>query len=143
MNRVKLLDLFAQHSDLLNMGSTDDAPSTEWIEKAESALSLVLPNDYKWFLENFGGGDICGDEIYSIYCIPFEEAVGGDLIYQNTIANNYLNEGRLVVSNTDFGEEFYFDTKELKAIYVALGEEHKLYASDFIEFLYKRLMSYI
>ncbi|CDG17529.1 SMI1/KNR4 family protein [Xenorhabdus doucetiae] len=143
MNREKLLDLFVQHSDLLNMGNTDDAPSTEWIEKAESALSLTLPDDYKWFLGRFGGGDICGDEIYSIYCIPFEEAVGGDLVYQNTIANDYLNEGRLVVSNTDFGEEFYFDTRELKAIYVALGEEHKLYASNFIEFLYKRLMSYI
>ncbi|MDB6375267.1 SMI1/KNR4 family protein [Photorhabdus bodei] len=142
MNRDELIDLFAEHPDLLNMGSAGDAPSPEWINKTEKALSLTLPDDYKWFLNNFGGGDICGDEIYSIYCIPFEEAIGGDLVYQNTIANNYLNESKLVVSNTDFGEEFYFNTNNLVEVYISLGTENKLYASNFIEFLYKRLMSY-
>ncbi|NHB97548.1 SMI1/KNR4 family protein [Photorhabdus stackebrandtii] len=69
MNRDKLIDLFSEHPDLLNMESADDAPSPEWTNKTEKALSLTLPDDYKWFLSNFGDGDICGDEIYSIYCM--------------------------------------------------------------------------
>ncbi|SET65463.1 SMI1/KNR4 family protein [Thorsellia anophelis] len=49
------------------MGTSDDAPSLEWIVKAEEMLTIKLPEDYKWILSHFGGGDICGEEIYSIY----------------------------------------------------------------------------
>ncbi|EOG1892365.1 TPA: hypothetical protein ACXNC1_003568 [Proteus mirabilis] len=51
---------------------------------------------------------ICGEEIYSIYCLPFDEAIGGDIVYQNVIANKNLASERISLSNTDFGEEFFF-----------------------------------
>lgn len=143
MSKDELIKLFNQKSDFLNMGSAEDAPSTEWIEKAEKALSVQLPDDYKWFLNTFGGGDICGEEIYSIYCMPFNEAVGGDIVYQNTIANNNIQLGKVVLSNTDFGEEFYFEIKDMKKVYISFGDNKELYATNFIDYLYKRLMSYV
>ena len=143
MSREELVELFDKHSDLINMGTSEDSPGSDWIDAAEKALSVIFPASYKWFLNNYGGGDICGEEIYSIYCLSFDETVGGDIVYQNTIANNNLKKGRVVVSNTDFGEEFFFDANEMEKIYVSLGENVQPYADDFIEYLKKRLLAYI
>lgn len=143
MSREELVELFDKHSDLINMGTSEDSPGSDWIDAAEKALSVTFPASYKWFLNNYGGGDICGEEIYSIYCLPFDEAVGGDIVYQNTIANDNLKKGRVVVSNTDFGEEFFFDANKMEKIYVSLGENVQPYADNFIEYLKKRLFAYI
>lgn len=142
MNREELIELFEKYSYLINMGTSDDAPGNDWIDAAEKALLVSFPTDYKWFLNNFGGGDICGEEIYSIYCLPFNEAVGGDIVYQNTIANNNLESGKVALSNTDFGEEFFFDTNDMEKVYISIGSNRQLYASDFLEYLKKRLLSY-
>ena len=143
MNREELVELFDKHFDLINMGTSEDSPGSDWIDAAEKTLSVTFPASYKWFLNNYGGGDICGEEIYSIYCLPFDEAVGGDIVYQNTIANDNLKKGRVVVSNTDFGEEFFFDANEMEKIYISLGENIQPYADNFIEYLKKRLLAYI
>ncbi|EAC4734695.1 1,3-beta-glucan synthase regulator [Listeria monocytogenes] len=143
MNRNELVNLLNKHAEIVNLGTSEDAPSTEWVNNAEKALSIKLPSDYKWFLETYGGGDICGEEIYSIYSIPFDEAVGGDIVYQNVISSNNIMNGYVVISNTDFGEEFFFDIKDMEKIYISLGAQKELYANNFIEYLNKRLMSYI
>ena len=143
MNREELIELFEKYSDLINMGTSDDTPGNDWIDAAEKVLLVNFPADYKWFLNNYGGGDICGEEIYSIYCLPFNEAVGGDIVYQNTIANNNLESGKIVLSNTDFGEEFFFDTNNMEKVYISIGNNRQLYASDFLEYLQKRLFSYV
>ena len=133
MNREELIELFEKYSDLINMGTSDDTPGNDWIDAAEKVLLVNFPADYKWFLNNYGGGDICGEEIYSIYCLPFNEAVGGDIVYQNTIANNNLESGKIALSNTDFGEEFFFDTNDMEKVYISIGNNRQLYASDFLE----------
>ena len=143
MNREELIELFEKYSDLINMGTSDDAPDNDWIDAAEKALLVSLPADYKWFLNNYGGGDICGEEIYSIYCLPFNEAVGGDIVYQNAIASNNVQSAKIALSNTDFGEEFFFDTNDMEKVYISIGNNHQLYASDFLEYLQKRLLSYV
>ncbi|MDN8599680.1 SMI1/KNR4 family protein [Citrobacter sp. S2-9] len=142
MTRDDLVNLFNEHSDLINMGTSDDGPSQDWIELAQNELSTKFPDDYIWFLKNFGGGEICGEEIYSIYAIPFNEAVGGDIVYKNKIANNNIDNGKIVLSNTDFGEEFFFDTKEMNKVYLLIGNKITKYAENFIEYLYKRVMAY-
>lgn len=143
MDREKLIELFEEYSDLINMGTADDAPSNDWINAAEKALLVSFPDDYKWFLNNYGGGDICGEEIYSIYCLPFNEAVGGDIVYQNTIANNNLQSNKIALSNTDLDEEFFFDTNDMEKVYISVGNNRQLYASNFLEYLQKRLLSYV
>lgn len=143
MNRNELIKLIDNHEDICNFGSSDDAPTAEWIQKAEKALGVRLPDDYKWFLNSYGGGDISGEEIYSIYCIPFDEAVGGDITYQNTIATNNVALGKLFLSNTDFGEEFYFKTDGGDQVYLEYGSKKELYAENFIEYMEKRINSYL
>ena len=143
MDREKLIELFEEYSDLINMGTADEAPSNDWINAAEKALLVSFPADYKWFLNNYGGGDIYGEEIYSIYCLPFNEAVGGDIVYQNTIANNNLQSNKIALSNTDFDEEFFFDTNDMEKVYISIGNNRQLYASNFLEYLQKRLLSYV
>lgn len=143
MKREELIELFEKYSDLINMGTSDDAPGNDWIDAAEKELLVSFPADYKWFLNNYGGGDICGEEIYSIYCLPFNEAVGGDIVYQNMIANNNLETGKIALSNTDSGEEFFFDTNDMEKVYISIGNNRQLYANDFLEYLQKRLFSYV
>lgn len=143
MNKNELIYFLKNNEGLVNFGTSDDAPTSEWINKAEQALGVILPEEYKWFLSQFGGGDICGEEIYSIYCLPFDEVVGGDLIYQNVISENNISIGKIVLSNTDFGEEFYFKVEHPNKLFVSIGHKEDLYANDFIEYLYKRVMSYV
>ncbi|GKW22399.1 hypothetical protein PEC302107_41280 [Pectobacterium araliae] len=143
MNKKELLNLIEEQEDLVNFGTSDDAPTSEWIQKTEQELGVTLPEDYKWFLSEFGGGDICGEEIYSIYCLPFDEAVGGDLVYQNVVSSNNISIGKIVLSNTDFGEEYYFKVDDVNNVYVSMGNKETLYANDFIEYIHKRLMSYV
>ena len=88
-------------------------------------------------------GIFVGEEIYSIYCLPFNEAVGGDIVYQNTIANNNLQSNKIALSNTDFDEEFFFDTNDMEKVYISVGNNRQLYASNFLEYLQKRLLSYV
>lgn len=88
-------------------------------------------------------GIFAGEEIYSIYCLPFNEAVGGDIVYQNMIANNNVESGKIALSNTDFGEEFFFDTNDMEKVYISIGNNRQLYANDFLEYLQKRLLSYV
>ena len=38
----------------------------DWIERAEAALETRLSPSYRWWLRHFGGGEILGEEIYSI-----------------------------------------------------------------------------
>lgn len=143
MSKEELLVLFAQHAELINLGSAEDAPSAEWIRKAEEELGISFPDEYVWFLNTFGGGDIGGEEIYSIYCIPFDEAVGGDIVYQNKIASNNIFNGRLVVSETDFGEEFHYNLNDPERLYITTGDHMEIYSSSFVEYLQKRLIAYI
>ena len=139
----KLIDL---NLDIINFGSPDNAPSDEWISKAEMYMNITFSDSYKWFLAEYGGGDINGEEIFSIYEIDFENAVGGDIVYNYIIdiRDNLHEKNEIVVSRTDFGEEFYFNyNKSYKnecPIYLRLGKDDGvLYTSDFYEFLYKRI----
>ncbi|WP_368878560.1 hypothetical protein [Proteus mirabilis] len=69
--------------------------------------------------------------------MPFDEAIGGDIVYQNVIANKNLASERISLSNTDFGEEFFWDTNDMKKVYVLIGDNSQLYAADFLEYLKK------
>jgi hypothetical protein len=142
MTKDQLVVELNKHADIVNLGTPADSPSEDWIFSAEQSLGVSLPDEYKWFLRQFGGGEICGEEIYSIYGLPFEEAVGGDVVYQNTIANDNLVDGKVVLSNTDFGEEFYFKIDDLGPIFLSVGSSEERYATDFIDYIDKRLKSY-
>lgn len=138
--------LIASHGSIVNFGSSSDAVGDEWIIKAEAALNRTLPDSYKWFLKEYAGGEIGGEEIYSIYGMPFESVNGGDIVFQH-LANRkagLLDDSKLVISETDLGEVFFFDYSEFQngecPICLRLPSgEYVHYADSFYEFLCKRI----
>lgn len=119
--------------------------SDEWIKKAEVRLGFNLPETYKWWLRNYSGGEIRGEEIYSIYEQDFDTVVGGDIVYMHELnkrQHNYENN-MLVICETD-DSVFYFDVSanasENEYPIMSLNE-NTLYAHDFIEFLKNRIIN--
>ena len=79
-NVIKAIE---SHADIINFGSTSDAVDDHWITKSEDYLGVKLPESYLWFLKNYSGGEIAGEEIYSIYGMEFENINGGDIVFQH------------------------------------------------------------
>ena len=128
----------------IEFGSEEQAPSDEWISQAERALGCILPVSYRWFLENYGGGEIHGDEIFSIYQQPFEEVIGGDVVARTL---HYRRGGiaalyDIVICATDYGELFVLDVRaetqngDFPVVRIT-GQNRETYADSFAEFIVK------
>ena len=146
LTATEVEELIATHQSIINFGSSSDAVDDQWLINAESALNRKLPESYKWFLKRYAGGEVGGEEIYSIYGIPFESANGGDIVFQHLMNRKagLLDDSKLVISETDLGEVFFIDYTNFKngecPIYLRLPSgEHMLYAENFYEFLGKRI----
>ena len=150
MKRNELENLISANPDIVEFGSTEDAVEESWFVKAEQALGLKLTGSYKWFLKNYSGGEVCGEEVFSIYGMDFEDVNGGDIVYQHIAnkRNNLTTNDNLVVSETDLGEIFYFDYSEFDGnecpikIRLPSGESEK-YGDDFYDYLKKRIEAYL
>ncbi|WP_375631710.1 MULTISPECIES: SMI1/KNR4 family protein [unclassified Bartonella] len=143
---VVLIDKVNKYDDeIINFGTAKNAVDDLVIENAEKTLGLQFTSSYKVFLKNYKGGEIGGDEIYSLYDNPMG-IPAGDIVFQNLNARKrgFLTPEQLFVSSTDFGETFYFDYTQFRdgecPIYVMLSSEDcEYYASNFYEFLCKRI----
>ena len=118
--------------------------SDEWIELAEKRLNITFSNSYKWWLHNYRGGEVYGEEIYSIYGLDFDTVVGGDVVYINELSRkeNSNWEDKLIICEPN-DELFYFDLSQG----ISDGEypiyeyfTKTLYATNFIEFLKRRIL---
>ena len=144
-DEIKLL--IEDESSIAEFADFGDGTTDEWIEKAEAALELTLPPSYKWWLRNYRGGEIGGEEIYSIYGQDFDSVVGGDIVYMHrTNLNASLFEpNQLVICDSDIDGAFYFDTSAASEdgeyqVYSAATES--VYAQDFLDFLRKRINAF-
>lgn len=128
----------------IEFGTHENAPSDDWIERAESHIGCIFPPSYVWFLKNYGGGTVHGDEIFSIYEMPFDEVVGGDIVFQ-TITDrrkNLIKNSDILICSTDFGEQFLMDTirKNQNGEYPIVkktGNTRQDFSPDFGEFIVK------
>lgn len=128
----------------VEFGSRKNAPTPDWIAKAEDALGSALPPSFRWFLENYGGGEIHGDEVYSIYQMPFDEVVGGDVVARTLSdrKDGVIAQSDISICATDFGELFVFDGQgraedgELPVVRVT-GANRNFFAENFAEFIVK------
>ncbi|RED43069.1 SMI1/KNR4 family protein [Aestuariispira insulae] len=125
--------------------SCDLSPTGARIQETEGALGVALPPSYLWFVQNYGGGEVYGEEIYSIYPALSEESVG-DIVYQTRWARQkkLVKPDAVVVCSNDFGEIFYLDPSETDIdgeypVVVKAGENEIRYAASFAEFLFKRI----
>lgn len=137
------------NSEHVNFGGINGRKvSDEWIKKAEQKLNVSLPPSYKWWLKNYGGGEINGEEIFSIYEQEFEDAVGGDIVYIALVnrQNNIFSQEKLFICDPGNDEAWYFDLnqKDLTGEYPVYVFDYQdnssnLYAKDFVDFLMKRI----
>ena len=137
--------IIEEAGDIVEFAEYGNGISDEWIMKAEVRLGFNLPETYKWWLRNYSGGEIRGEEIYSIYEQDFDTVVGGDIVYMHELnkkQHNYENN-MLVICETD-DSVFYFDVSanasENEYPIMSLNE-NTLYAHDFIEFLKNRIIN--
>ncbi|WP_375673724.1 SMI1/KNR4 family protein [Bartonella sp. TS82HLJMH] len=145
-----LIDKVNKYDDeIINLGSEDDEENETddlQIEKAEKALGVQFTSSYKVFLKKYGGGEIGGDEIFSLYKECGADIPGGDIVFQNLNdrKRGFATPKQLIVCDAAFGETFYFDYTQFRdgecPLYVMLpSEDCEYYASNFYEFLCKRI----
>ena len=127
-------------TDGVDFGPFGEGISDEWITKAEERLHFIFPESYKWWLKNYMGGEIYGEEIFSIYGLDFDRVVGGDIVYINELnrEEGFSNSEQLVICEGEDGM-FYFQKQESLTNELAVFRDGEYYASDFIKFLIKRI----
>ena len=127
-------------TDGVDFGPFGEGISDEWITKAEERLHFIFPESYKWWLKNYMGGEIYGEEIFSIYGLDFDRVVGGDIVYINELnrKQRFSNSDQLVICEGEDGM-FYFQKQESLTDELAVFRDGEYYASNFIEFLLKRI----
>ena len=127
-------------TDGVDFGPFGEGISDEWITKAEERLHFIFPESYKWWLKNYMGGEIYGEEIFSIYGLDFDRVVGGDIVYINELnrKEGFSNSEQLVICEGEDGM-FYFQKQGSLTNELAVFRDGEYYASDFIEFLIKRI----
>ena len=127
-------------TDGVDFGPFGEGISDEWITKAEERLHFIFPETYKWWLKSYMGGEIYGEEIFSIYGLDFDRVVGGDIVYINELnrEEGFSNSDQLVICEGEDGM-FYFQKQESLTNELVVFRDGEYYASDFIEFLIKRI----
>lgn len=127
-------------TDGVDFGPFGEGISDEWITNAEERLHFIFPESYKWWLKNYMGGEIYGEEIFSIYGLDFDSVVGGDVVYINELnrEEGFSNSEQLVICEGEDGM-FYFQKQESLTNELAVFRDGEYYASNFIEFLLKRI----
>lgn len=138
---IKLIENAGESVDFAPFG---EGISEEWIEKAEKRLKNKFPETYKWWLRNYNGGEVYGEEIYSIYGIDFDSVIGGDIVYINELSRKNDKEflNKIVISEPN-DSIFYFDISNGLVngeypIYEYYTKEK--YANSFLEFLKRRIL---
>ena len=122
-------------TDGVDFGPFGEGISDEWITKAEERLHFIFPETYKWWLKNYMGGEIYGEEIFSIYGLDFDRVVGGDIVYINELnrKEGFSNSEQLVICEGEDGM-FYFQKQESLTNELAVFRDGEYYASDLLNF---------
>ncbi|MET3590602.1 hypothetical protein ABID23_001718, partial [Bartonella silvatica] len=111
-----LIDKVNKYDDeIINFGTAKNAVDDLVIEKAEKALDLKFTSSYKVFLKKYVGGEIGGEEIFSIYGDCGEGIPAGDIVYQNLLdRKDGLATPEQFVVSYDLDETFYFDYTQFR-----------------------------
>jgi len=145
--KKEIIDLI-KNSDFVDFSDYGEGVSEEWIRKAETYLGFLLPKTYKWWLRKYGGGEISGEEIYSIYELDFNSVVGGDIVYMartNRETGLLTNDKIAICEPSSTNEIFYFKLSESVdgeyPVYVfdKVNMIEEKYADNFLIFLEKRI----
>lgn len=130
----------AEAGDWVDFGGPENAPSEEAIAAVEAELGVRLPPSYRWWLRRYGGGEILGGEIHSIYGSNLTPA---DILTGYRLHVEAGHDARLIpICETDLDGVFCLDARdspsgtEYPVLNVTLGRR---FADDFSEFLLRQL----
>lgn len=135
--KINSLISIIKNTDGVDFAEFGNGTTEEWIAKAEERLHFAFPESYKWWLKKYGGGEVFGDEIFSIYELDFDSVIGGDIVYINELnrKKHIINDEQLTICENDMGMFYFQKTNDGKEYPVMLNGV--LFSSDFIEFLIK------
>lgn len=142
--RERVEFLVVEHAGIVDFGGPEHGASDELIAAREAQLGFSLPESYKWFCRRFGGGEVAGEEIFSLYDVPWAHiGGGGDIVFQHLEVERLDDRDRVVVC--DLGDRiFFFDTSsgladgEYDILCLDLARSLvRPVAGDFAEFLEK------
>ncbi len=141
---LEIKDLIQSQTDVVDFGEFGSGVTEYCINKAEKRLRVKFPPSYVWWLKNYGGGEIHGEEVFSIYEMDFDRVVGGDIVYINELnrKNGLFLENELVIQENNEGESYFMDlskTNEDGEAPIYIDITRSLYASDFLDFLRKKI----
>ena len=138
--------LIANNPHIAEFGKFGEGVSDKWIEKAQTRLKIKFPPSYVWWLKNYSGVEINGEEVFSIYEKDFDSVVGGDIVYMNELnrRNKLFLDSWLVVQTNNQAETYYFDLNEVDTtgeypVYVNFNVNNWRYADNFLHFLAKKI----
>jgi antitoxin YobK len=131
-----------EQSNITDFANFGEGRDEHWIVDAESMLGIAFPPSYRWWLRMYGGGEVNGCEIYSVYDVPMF-AGDGDVarIHRANVAKGAASD-QLVVCKPDGHEVFYLllsqrdsDGEAPVISFDRINDVHALYASNFAGFL--------
>ena len=122
--------------------NSDIIPKERRILETERILNVKLPPSYVWFLQNYGGGTVFGDDIYSIskkYSPTDMFDIASKTISDRSLG--YINDDEVVICTTDFGEKFLMCTSDVSSdgeypVIRKMGNNRERVADNFAKFLY-------
>ena len=146
-NYEQIIKLIDEHVEKVEFADFGDGTSQNLISDAEKRLKISFPPSYVWWLKNYGGGYILGDEIYSVYGGSYD-IPSGDVVYINELdrKKGFSSDEKLVIQCNDFGETYYFDLLKCNEngefpVYQSFNGNDIRYADHFLEFLQKRILN--
>jgi antitoxin YobK len=138
--------LIEENKEIVDFGKFGQGVSDELLEKAQVRLGVKFPPSYIWWLKNYFGGSINGEEIFSIYETNSDPGIipAGDVVYINELnrKDGFSTPEQLVIQENDQGESYYFDLTDVNEegecpIYVDATESK--YADDFLHFISQKI----
>lgn len=146
MNNIavqRIIDLIERDQSATDFADFGGGVDPEHITAAEKAIGSPLPASYKWWLANYGGGEIGGEEIFSVYAENPDQISGGDIVRNYRLAARSGADPKLIpLCHSDIDGVFAFQIdpdrpgNEYPVLSLATGEK---YADDFLEFVEKRI----
>lgn len=137
-------EIIEKNLDHVDFATFGEGASDLWIDLAQKRLGNRFPPSYIWWLKNYGGGEIHGEEVYSVYEMDFDSVVGGDIVYVNELKRKegIFNDETLVIQVNDQGEAYYLDlsvSDEDGENPVYIDIDSSKYADNFLEFILKKI----
>lgn len=144
----KIIGLIQDNLEIAEFADYGDGISAEWLCKAEAAIGHSLPDSYKWWVSNYSGGEIGGEEIFSIYEEDFNDVIGGDIVYMYRLCLNESggSSNKIPLCHSDVDGVFVFDVQngiDGNEYSVSSEVTGNKYAENFFDFLEKRIACFV